>query len=239
MVQITISEKDYKENNLLYAQSALAELSSQIGFSLKCDVLGSRSFLTLNCPEYYADAIFGELAERVAEIISINYKYDFFKKRVRVSGLNKLEYEILMASLISADFEDDTKYVFNKIRGEKELAVDGVFNFRLQPLKRKWEEITSFMPSCFLSGQLKDFISFLIENKRKKVFVENCRVYDGHYRRLSRCNLLDGDELMVLREILLSGADEVEISGTIPELDEKYLKDYFGSRAYYARKYYS
>lgn len=237
MVQITVSEKDYKESNLLYAQSLLASLSAQIGFTLKCDTSGSRSILTLNCPEYYADAVSIELADILAEIVAINYKYDFFKKRVRVSGLSKLEYEILMASLISADLEEDKRYTLDKLRGIKELAVDGIYNFRLQPLKRKWEEIVSYMPTCFVNSQLKDFVSFLIENKHKTVFVEEQRVYDFNYRRLNRAKLLGGDELLLLREVLLSGASQVEIKGNIPSLDEKYLKEYYGDRVYFVSSF--
>ena len=145
----------------------------------------------------------------------------------------------MIASLISADLEEDKRYTFEKLRGVKELAVDGIYNFRLQALRKKWEEIVSYMPKCFVNSQLKDFIGFLLENKRKRVYVENECVFDSHFRRLNRCSLLGGENLVLLREILLSGAGEVEIKGKISELDEKYLKEYYGDKIYFVNKYFS
>ncbi len=238
MITYVVSEKDYKESNLLYAQTNLLKLSGQTGFDVNFKVLGSRSILTLTCPKYLKEVVACELKDKIAEVVAINYKYDFFKKNVKVTGLNNEEYEILMASLIAADLEDDKRYTYDKLRDLEELAIDGVFNFRLQPLKRKWIDIVSYIPSCFINSQLKDFIKFLLENKKTKVYVEDGRVYDCHYRKLSRVNLLGGDDLQIIREVILSNAGFVNIKGEIPKKDEEYLREFYLDKIEMTDKYY-
>jgi hypothetical protein len=171
-----------------------------------------------------------EILDKVAEIIAVKYKYDFLKREVKVGGLNSVEKEILLTSLIAADLDDDKKYSFDRLACYDDIAVDGVFNFRLKPLKKKWKDVSECVPSCFLSSQLKEFITYLLENKRKRVYIENGRVYDAHYRRLKRSALLGGDGAEILKEVLLSCCGEVELIGEISRDDEFYLKEYFNRK---------
>ena len=90
------------------------------------------------------------------------------------------------------------------------------------------------MPNYFGETQLKDFIGFLLENKKKRIFVEEGKVYDVHFKRLLRSQLLDGNELKITKEILLSNCGEVELKGNIPIDDEKYLKEFYRDRVYFS-----
>ena len=227
MTSITITENQSNEDGLLYVQTSGSELFSYAGASARLFSVDERSILTINCPEYYSDIIRAEIADKVAEIITIKYKYDYFKKNLHVGGLSAVEKEILLTSLIAADFDDDKKYAYDRIKSFTEISVDGTFNFRLKPLKSKWGEVVDCIPNCFLSSQLKEFISYLIENKRKRVFVDHGKVYDSHYRRLKRSSLFGGDKIKILREILPSNCGEVELAGKIPEEDEYFLKEYY------------
>lgn len=239
MSQITVTEKENSKYNLFYIQSVLSELLNNAGCKINNNQLGSRFVMTLNCPDYYKDIIYAELVDKLAEIIVIKYKYDFFKKSVKVGGLSEIEKEILLASLISADLEEDKKYTIERFKGYSEIAIDGIYNFRLQPLKRKWEEIVSYMPSTFVNSQLKDFIMFLLENKKKKVYIEGGKVYDAHYQRLKRSNLLDGEKAKVVREVLLSNCGEIELIGELSKEDEFYLKEFYADKINFSDKYYS
>ena len=230
MTSIVISERDYNQENLMYIQTSIAELLSYADCSLINKTVDKRAVLTVNCPEYYADIIKTELADKVAEIISIKYKYEYFKKSIYVSGLSSTEKEILFTSLIAADLDDDKKYAFERVKKYSDIAIDGIYNFMLKPLKKKWLDITACIPECFLNSQLKEFIYFLLENKKKRVYVDDGLVYDSHYRRLKRSSLLDGDGVKIIREILLSNCGEVELSGKIPKDDEFYLKEFYNDK---------
>ena len=230
MSNISISESDYNQGNLSYLQNSLSELFAHTECKLREESGGKRRLLKVTCPEYYREVVMAELSDKIAEIVAIKYKYDYFKENVKVGGLNSIEYEILMASLIAADLEDDKKYVYERLKNLNEIAVDGVYNFRLRPLKKKWMDVAGYIPPCFINSQLKDFITFLLENKRKRVYIDGGRVYDGNYRRLKRSTLLDGEDCKIIREVLLSNGGVIDISGKIPEKDEYYLREYYGDK---------
>ncbi len=239
MSVINLTESEFNKQNLYYLQSTLSE----VFLNTKCTIAekdsGKRVILSIVCPDHYHEIVNAEIMDRVAEVIVVKYKYDFFKKNISVGGLSHVEREILLASLIAADYDDDKKYTFGRLKTQEEIAIDGVYNFLLKPLKAKWKDIVSYMPPCFVSSQLKDFISYLLENKKKRVYIDQGKVYDQHFRRLKKITLLGGEEVRILREILLSNCGEVEISGAIPEEDEKYIKEFYGDKIYFSQGYYS
>lgn len=236
MTLITVSEKENNQNNLFYIQSSLGELLSHADCSVKLINKDSRAILTMDCPEYYKDIIKTEIADKVAEILVIKYKYDYLKKNISVCGLSNIDKEILLTSLIAADLFDDKKYAFNKVKEYENMCIDGMYNFKLCALKNKWQDVVNCIPQCFMKSQLKDFIYFLLENKKKKVYVDDGLVYDSHFRRLKRCMLLDGENIKIIREILLSNCGEVELSGSIPKDDEYYLKEFYNDKIYFSKR---
>lgn len=237
MSEITVSERDYNESNLYYVKSAVADILN--GTGSRYDVLrsGSRSVFKVECPEGYEETLCAEIADKLADVVAINYKYGFFKEKVEAHGLSDREKDILLAGIIAADLDDDKKYAFDKIKGQSEVAIDGIYNFRLQPLKKKWGEIISYIPTGFPNTGLKEFIGFLLENKKKRIYIDDGKVYDSHYRRLKKSDLLGGGELSVLKEVLLSNCGEIEVSGAIPEGDDKYIKEFYGGRIIFSEGY--
>ncbi len=237
MTSITITEKDYNEDNLLYIQASVGELLSHADCNIVQNNTDGRAQLMINCPECYLDIIRTELCDKVAEIIAIKYKYEYFKRLVLISGLSSTEREILLTSLIAADLDDDKKYAFDRTKKYTNIAIDGIYNFNLQPLKKKWQDIVECIPSCFMKSQLKDFVYYLLENKKKRVYIDNGRVYDSHYRRLKRSLLLDGEGVKIIREVLLSNCGEVELNGSLPKDDEFYLKEFYNDKIFFSNRY--
>lgn len=238
MTEICITDGAAKANGLRYIKNSVAEITAKTGAVVRLFERGARCRLTFDCPEYYSDILHAEVADKIAEVIVVGYKYEYFKTAIRLAGLNRTEREILFASLIAADLSEDKKYAYERIKNVRETAIDGVYNFRLKPLKNKWKDVAEYMPTCFVGEQLKEFVSFLLENKKKRAYIDDCKVYDNYYRRLKRCDLFGGDgfdEGEIVREVIMSGCGEVEIRGTLPETDEKYLKEFFGDRVYFAQ----
>ena len=233
MAKIIISENQKGKNNLYYIQSCLSELFVRTGSNLfeKEDL---RNDLILDCKDCFLEVIRAEIFDKIAEVIAVKYKYDFFKENIKISGLKSCEYEILMASLIAADLDDDKKYCISKLPQVNEINIDGFYNFRLGALKKKWTEVASYMPPSFINSQLKDFITFLLENKKKRSYIDSGKVYDQHFRRLLRCSLLGYDNAVVIREVLLSNCGEVEINGKLEPDDEYYLKEYYKDKIYFS-----
>lgn len=232
MAKIIISENQNGKNNLFYIQSCLSELFIRTGSSisekedLRCDLI-------IDCKDCFLEVLKTEIFDKIAEVIVVKYKYDFFKESIKIAGLKACEYEILMASLIAADLDDDKRYCISKLPKENSINIDGFYNFRLNALKSKWTDIASYMPPNFINTQLKDFITFLLENKKKRSYIDSGKVYDQHFRRLYRCSLLGYDNARVVREVLLSNCGEVEINGKLEPDDEFYLKEYYKDKIYF------
>ncbi len=242
MSQIKITESARKSNNIIYIYEMLSLITKQLG----CidDLRGgkNRYELIIDVPSSYKDLLVSELEDKIADVISVNYKYTFFKKNVGLTGLNALEKELLLTALIAADIDEDKKYVIKKLKNFQEYALDGIFNFRMKALKEKWSDIIGYIPQGFQSLELKDFIIYLIKDKMgKKVYFDDGSVYDKRFNVLKRTELLTGDsgEIPVVKEILLSGAGEVELGTKLPETDELYLKQLYGDRVRFSSSYFS
>ena len=235
MTKICITDGGNIAYGLKYIKDSVGELAVKTGATVSVVSHGERRALIYDCPEYYSDILQAEIADRVAEVIVVGYKYGYFKTAVKSCGLNETEREILLTSLIAADLAEDKKYAFDRMKAINEIAIDGVLNFRLKPLKNKWKDVAEYMPAYFAGSQLKDFVSFLLENKKKRTYIDDQKVYDNYYRRLKRCSLMDACDGEIVREVLLSNCGEVEIRGALPETDEKYLKEFYGDRVYFTQ----
>ncbi len=235
MRTIKISDGAEKNYGVKYVGNTLSGLIKEIGGEMRFSEDGTRAVLKISAPERYADYVTGEIEDRIADVIAVGYKYGYFRAGISASGLTPFEREILYSALIAADIDEDRRYVIKKARLVAEYAVDGIFNFRLTPLKRKWEEIVGYVPSAFTSGQLADFVRYLIGERRgKKAIIRNGMVYDGNYNLLERSALLPdlpcGAEGRILREVILSASGRVEVGSDIPEADRRYLRDFYGGR---------
>lgn len=174
------------------------------------------------------------VASSVADVIAISYKYAFFKKRLCLSFLSNADREVLLASLIAADFNDDKKYLVKKLMPSTEFSIDGFYNFRMNALKDKWEEIVCLIPEHFTSFELERFISFLLEGENKKIYIKDNEVFDERYRKLRRSRLIGSfPEFSFLREVILSGADNICCLTTPGRAECGFLKKYYGSRVFF------
>ena len=221
---------DYENNaNVIYVRENLSELFFKPEKrEFTADV--NRAGVFLSAESGCERAATEELFDKICDVIAIGYKHSFFSKKVMPRGLDAGEREILIAALIAADVDEDRRFVRSRLKIEEQYALDGLFNFRLGALKNKWIEISEYVPSYFSRRELKDFIGYLIGEKRgRRVIVDGDKVYDKRFNRMTRTGLTGGKR-SVLHEVLLSGAGEVEIKSLPDEYDRKMLKEYFGDK---------
>ena len=83
--------------------------------------------------------------------------------------------------------------------------------------------------------EIKEFVMYLLNEKcARGVKVDGNKVFDKLGNRLNRASLLPNSSLLVFKELLLAGAKEIEIF-SLPneELEQKYLKEYFGDKIFF------
>ncbi len=171
------------------------------------------------------------LREKIAEIIGVGYKYKFLRNNLRVS-LAKTEERLLYAALIAADLEGDKAYIRGKLARADEYAVDGVYAFRLSPLREKWERIISYVPYGFSSHDLRKFCNFLVGESQNKIYLQGKSVFGENFAPLRRSRLTGEEDIQT--EIMLSDAGFVYCLGTVEEEVGDFLQKYYAERAIFS-----
>ena len=197
-----------------------------------------RCFYTATVTDANAELFRRSLEDKIADVIAVNYKYEYFKRFIRPSGLTAVEYDLLLSALIAADIEEDKRYVLSRLSAP--YAIDGSFLFLMKPLKKKWKEVVGYVPSYFNERELKDFIAYIVGEKRgRRVYVAHGGVFDGHYNKLFRSSLAGGGDIRTVKEVLLSSSGEVELDCKLKEVEEYYLKEFFGDKIFFRKGYFS
>lgn len=237
---VEVSDSKFNYNNIIYINNQLSDTVSRLGGGLKT-VNDERAHLFIDCGGASFSYLFPMLVDRIGDVIAVNYKYNYFKKNIRTVGLNQLEYELMLCALISADIEEDKRYIRSKLRGNSSYCIDGDFNFKMKALKDKWQEIVGYIPPTFTRSELKEFVSYLIGEKPKnRVYVDRRNVYDRHFNRLNRTFLVEnGNDANIVKEVVLSASGQVELCEKLDELDEFYLKEFFGDKIFFGSGYFS
>ncbi len=169
--------------------------------------------------------------EHIADVLAVGYKYAFFDRRLPLPLLTKEQRKLLLTALVAADYREDRAYILRRVRGHTQYCIDGMFYFRLQELKGRWEEIADYIPADVGEISAEGFLSFLAEDGDGKIFLKNGKAYDEEYRRLSR-SALTGKE-WTIGEIILSGAEEVYCFGETEEETKAFLKKYYGEKVFF------
>jgi len=231
MEYILVSENYENNENILYVRDNLSQI---IFKDAKDEVFADkhRVGVRFSLDDKIIRLAIKDIADKISDVIAIKYKYAFFNERLKVGGLDCVNREILLTAIISADLYDDKRYVLSKFNCFNEIAIDGFFNFRLENLKRKWTEICTFIPEFFTERELKEFVLYLINEKTaRRVRVNGESVYDRLGNRLKRATLIPGSGLIVFKELLLAGVNEIEMFALPSDENEiNDLKDYFGDK---------
>lgn len=236
-MNFVLSDSAARQQNVNYLFKTTAEPLKRLSGSCEIRVNGDRINLSVTLPDEYAELFNQILTDKVADVIAVNYKYEYFTRYIRTCGLDEIEYEMLIAALISADLEEDKSYVGREKLNFKDFSIDGYYNFRLRPLKEKWSEIVTYIPNYFSFDKLSEFISYIVcEKSKKRAIVVDGKVYDGRNNRMLK-GMMTGKikKGLVAREVILSGFSEVELASKISETDEKYLVSFFGDKIFFKK----
>ncbi len=228
MEEITVSER--KENNsfITYLYAAMCDELTRTGAKGELLFGEDRTALRISGADR---EVKGLLKEKIAEVIGVGYKYRFLRNKLHVC-LGGGETQLLLAALIAADLDGDKAYIRSKIEQSSECAVDGVYAFRLSPLREKWERIADYVPVGFSSPDLKKFCEFLVGESRNKIYLKGNSVFGENFAPLRRSRLTGEED--VRTEIMLSDAGFVYILGEVEEQVGDFLQKYYAERAIFS-----
>lgn len=223
---ITITEKS-NPSYIPYLYGKVSERFSFLPADYSLETDEERTKLTMKAEKKYCPYIRKYAEENIAEVIAVGYKYAFFKRNLALPNLTEDEKEILLSSLVAADFSEDVDLIRAKLSSDSEYCIDGTYNFRLVDLKERWKKICEYIPPEFNADSLQSFVEFLVDDGEKKVFLKEGVLYDEEYRPLGRSQLVG--EPSQVKEILLAGANSVycfgEVEKSVREFLEKFYKE--------------
>lgn len=188
----------------------------------KCD---GDSCLTFQGEEGFCPHLKKVAAEHISDILSIGYKYDFFRKNLSLPLLDEEEKFLLYAALVAADYPEDKRYVGRRLGGISNCSLDGVFNFRLTELKARWKEVIDYIPADFGRYSLEGFLDYIISESDGKAYLKEGKVYDENYRLLDKSELLGRKSQIA--DLLLGGVSFVYCFGETEERTKNFLKKYY------------
>ena len=229
MEEITITQKGFDNAYASYLFGKVRERFSFLPASIDMEQTGDFTEIAVKTERAYCPYVRRFVEEMVADVIAIGYKYTFFKKRLCLPLLNAEEQRLLITALVSADFKEDKSYVARRLCGFENYSVDGVFHFRLQELKKRWEGVVEYVPKDMGEASLESFLGYLTEDGENKLFLKDGKVYDEQYRLLSRSALTG--KTSVVGEILLANAGQVYCFGETDRATGLFLKRYYGGKA--------
>ncbi len=182
------------------------------------------------------------VTDLAAETLGVGYKYAYLSQRLPLVNLSKEERKTFLCALISADLPADKGAINERIaKVDFPLALDGIYAFRMQGLREKWQGIISYIPPDFSVQESDSFFKYFVKGNRGKAYLYEGEVYDEKYRICRRSALVGGGkEQKAQTEIILSGAKEVHIASTknkakvsLNPIAEAFLRRYYGSNVYF------
>ena len=230
MSEITVSERRENSAYITYLYNTLSDALSRFGGRGELAFGEERTALRLRYGEG-GEELEELLYERIAEVVSIGYKYKFLGERLKVC-LSRRERRILAAALIAADFEGDKAFLRRRLERSGHISIDGFYNFRLKSLREKWSKIVDYIPESFSSVDLKRFCDFLVGESSRKIYVKGKHVFGENFLPLRRSRLTGEEDTET--EIMLSDAGFVYCLGEVDSSVEDFLQKYYAERAVFS-----
>ncbi len=210
--------------------ASLSQIFRVAGVRERYDDGDSTASLILEIPEHYLEFVFAEVREKLADLIAVGYKYDFFMQNTQFWGLTFEQKELFLTAVIAADYPEDRRFAQRAITLSEEISVDGIYHFKLQKLTEKWQEIASCLPSYFGEEIYRSFMQYLIDDfSDSSVYLVGEAVYDKRYGKRNLSLLLsEKNDPNPAQEILLCCGKNVHVVGEKESSAMPFIKDFYG-----------
>lgn len=99
-----------------------------------------RTFVSVACEQDGKSKLLSAIKDCFVEMYAVAVKLDFIRARLKICGLDEARYNILLHTLVAFDRENERDYITRNLVLKDKMMLDGVFNFKLSELKRRWED---------------------------------------------------------------------------------------------------
>lgn len=100
----------------------------------------SRTFVTVACEQDNKRKVLTAVKDCFVEMYAVAVKLDYIRSRLKICGLDEARYNILLHTLVAFDRENERDFITRNLNLKDKMMLDGVFNFTLGELKKRWED---------------------------------------------------------------------------------------------------
>lgn len=119
----------------------------------------------------YADTVRQKVENAVIDLILTDYKLGFYMKRLNYGSLN-YSAAALISTLIYLDYDTERAFLERVLMEMSNYDIDGIYNFRIKPVKAGWKEIADMCNRLFEVGtdevDIYNVISYITATKTQK-----------------------------------------------------------------------
>ncbi len=172
MFQFGFNIANEHENWFRTVEEVFAIKTKKAGGIYACVKKPHRTLVSVACESQNKSDILNVIRECVTDMYATVVKFDFLKRAIRLQ-LDRNSYDLLIHTLVAFDRENEREVIENGILIRDGMSLDGIFYFRLQELKKRWEEIAELAVSnaVYLKDEetLNELIRFLISAVSPKI----------------------------------------------------------------------
>lgn len=207
----------YNKEKAFYLDFIFSRLEHQVkfvnGIIIKQN-FGGRARVSLAVPKKQKDYFVLLLLELVSEVITLDYKFQFLEDNLGVSITNELTKVAFLKCLTVFDKQTDKDLIKKQLVFENELNIDSFYYFKLEELRKRWQDICSLVSENIealkATNGISDLLKFLI--KTCDINVDEVHVYKKNQDYF----LLDKAEKPL--PVMISGEDTHSQTKTLEEL---------------------
>lgn len=206
MFQITISVDDNRAD-WLYSVDDVIKNKLQSCFAVSAlGSVGRRVYCSFGCELPNKANMLGAIKEGLVETFGVVCKFDFIKRNLLL-GLPQTNYQLLLHTLVAFDRENEHKLLSDIISIEDNMTLDGIFNFKLGELKKRWIEICNLTRNngeyLYDDDTYNELLRFLISAVNPKINKLTVKEEGGSYslkgalkNSVLNIDVINGVELM-------------------------------------------
>lgn len=143
-----------------------------------------RIFIAVACESQYKSRLMAIMKNCFTDMFATVVKHNYLKKRIRLP-IDKGSYNLLLHTLVAFDRENERQLIENALPIIDGISLDGIFHFRLNELKKRWDEIASLAMenAAYLIDEdtLNELIRFLISAVSPKIMRLDICQQDNNY----------------------------------------------------------
>ncbi len=128
--------------------------------------------------------LLGEIRSCLIDMYATVVKYEFLRNAIKLP-LDRNSYNLLIHTLVAFDRENERELIESCLIMQDGMSLDGIFNFRMQELKKRWQEIADLAMSNALylldEETFNELIRFLIGAVNPKIMRLDVKQTDNRF----------------------------------------------------------